>query len=460
MTILQEAVASVLERRTHYREAKDYYEGDVPEVFATAALRRTFRASGDRSRLNFCRPVVDAVVDRLEIANISGDTKRATDEIAKIWKRNDLGLEAAEIHRMTVVYGDCYVMAWPGADGDIQISYNAPTQMSLVYDPEDPRKKLYAVKMWRVSETETRLNIYTDTFIRKYKTNSGDVTEGTNWFETEVIDNPFGQIPVFHFRTHRPFGRPEHYAAYDAQNAINKLFVTNMMTIDYQGAPQRYALASMGDGGEMQDFNDGDTERENLGAIRNGPGELWFLKGVTQVGEFKPADAMAFWTPIEKVRDSIASLTNTPVHYLTTPNYGTPTGSALRVSESPLLKKIAARQMSIGYSWRDVFKFCLAIEGIKSDVVVTWTTHESLDELERWDVAAKKVNVGLSQRQALREGGYTEDQIEKIVEERMYEDEIGQTAYRRAARTDVNNDETNALRMPNATDEQGNEKRR
>jgi hypothetical protein len=457
MTILKEPVAAVLESRAAYKEAQAYYNGDVPETFATAKLRRAFRTTGDRSRLNFCRPVVDAVNDRLEIATISGDTKAATALIQKVWENNDLGLEAMEIHRMTLVNGDAYVMVWPDENGDVQISYNAPTNMTVVYDPENPRKMLYAVKMWRSGEAETRMNIYTDTEIRKYRTDSDEVTDGTNWFGVETIDNPFGQIPVFHFRTHRPFGRPEHYDAYDAQNAINKLFITNMFTIDYQGAPQRYALSQVDNSGEFTDFDEDQTERENIGSLKNGPGELWYLKGVHTVGEFKPADADTFWKPIEALRNTVASLTNTPAHYLSRGSYN-PTGQSLRVAESPLLKKVHDREMSFGYTWRDVFRFILNIEGINSNVQVLWKTHESLDELERWDVTAKKINAGLSKHQALREGGYTEDQIKQIMSERLSEDETGINDYarNRAVRVDPNNNENNTLDTPNATDEQGN----
>lgn len=456
MTILKEATAAVLDSRAKYKEAQAYYEGNVPETFATAKLRRAFRTTGDRSRLNFCRPVVDAVNDRLEIATISGDTKAATARIAKVWEDNDLGLEAMEIHRMTLVNGDAYVMVWPDGQGNVQISYNSPTNMAAVYDPENPRQMLYAVKMWKVSESETRMNVYTDTAIRKYKTNSGEVSEGANWSLVETVDNPFGQIPVFHFRTHRPYGRPEHFDALDAQNAINKLFITNMFTVDYQGAPQRYALSQVAEGGDFTDFDEDQSDRENIGALKNGPGELWYLKGVTQVGEFKPAESKVFWEPIEALRNTIASLTNTPAHYLSRGAFA-PTGQSLRVAESPLLKKVHDREMSFGYSWRDVFRFVLKLDGINSNVVVVWKTHESLDELERWDVTLKKINSGLSQRQALREGGYTEEQITQIMKERDEEAAKGQL-YQRApqARVDPNNNNTYPLAPPNATDAQGN----
>lgn len=436
MTIMKEAVNAVLEHKVHYATARDYYEGKVPEVFATARLRRVFANTGDFSRLNFCRPIVTAVSNRMEIASIVGDTKTATAKIAEVWNDNDMGLEAKEINDKSLIYGDGYALVWPDAAGKVRISYHSPETMGMVYNPEAPTERLYAVKMW-VANGKTRMNTYGADAIRKYVTNSTEVTDGSQWTLIETIDNPFGEVPVFHFRTHRPFGRPEHYDAYDAQNAINKLFITSMHTIDYQGAPQRYALANAGDG-EGSDFDDTDTDEEALQNLKNGPGELWYMKGVTKVGEFSVADPRNFWEPIKDTLRTMSALTDTPLHFFERTG-NNPTGNGLRTAEAPLLKKIADREQSFGYTWRDVFRFVLKIEGIKSGVQVFWKTHESLDELERWDVALKKINSGLSHRQALREGGYSPEQIEQIMSERQEEAKAG-LYYQRAPQTRVNTD--------------------
>jgi hypothetical protein len=447
MTILKQAVAAVLDRRNEYEIAENYYQGDIPETFTTSKLRKAMRNAQDDSRLNFCRPVVDAVNDRLEIASITGDTKAATAKINEVWKNNELDLEAQEIHRKALTYGDAFAIVWPDSNGDLQVAYNSPETTAIVYDAENPRKKAYAVKMWKSDENTTRLNIYTAETITRYTASGAEVTEGTNWTQVSTDDNPFGEIPVFHFRTHRPFGRPEHKDAYSAQNAINKLFITNMFTIDYHGAPQRFALASMDDT-ELKDFDEGGSDRENAESLKAGPGELWMLRGITNVGEFKPADPMAFWTPIQKSIQTIASTTNTPLHYFEKANM--PSGNALRTAESPLLKKVKDRAASFGATWREIFRFVLKVEKINSDVQVFWAAVESLDELERWDVSLKKINAGLSHKQALREGGYSEDQIVKIMEEREVEAAAG-LYYTRVPQTRVNesHDETQAL--PNNT---------
>jgi len=441
MTVLKDYVRSVLDRQSVYIKAEEYYEGDVAERFASARNARLFGTDYD-SKLNFCRPVVDAVLDRLELKNLKGTTQEATKMVNRVAEHNQLDLEAPEIHRRTLEYGDTFAIVWPNGDGEWDITLNSPRGMALVYDPENPRKKLYAVKMWRVSDSETRMNVFFADRIEKYITPKGDPSEASDWTLIDTVDNEFGEVPVFHFRTSRPFGRPEHADFYDAQDYINKEFVQSMITIDYQGAPQRYALAKAGASSEVDDFNEGDTDRENVNALKNGPGELWYLANVEKVGEFQPADPKVFWEPIKNTIRAGASLTNTPLHYFERTG-NVPSGEALRTAEAPLLKKVRARAASFGQTWKEIFAFILKAENINAKVEITWGEMESQDEGARWDVAIKKRNAGVSIAQTLREAGYDEDEIPGILEEARAEREAGLSAtYERATRVSTEDSET------------------
>jgi len=441
MTILREQVLSVIDRRNHYEMAEDYYDGNVPEVFASRALRKAFWDSGSQGQLNFCRPVVDAVNNRLYISAIQGTNDASTAAIDEIWRNNQLGLEANDIHRKSLTYGDGYAMVWPDENGDVEISFNSPLTTSIVYDPESPRKKLYAVKMWEVSDG-TRMNVYWPDRIEKYHVANKSATEGSNWNLIDTVDNPFGRVPVFHFRTQRPFGRPEHFDAYDGQDYINKQFVTSMLVTDYQGASQRWALTRPDtEGAGIDNFEDGDTDRENADGLQAGPGQVWFMDNIEKVGEFKAADPSVFWEPIKDTVRSLASITNTPLHYFEKTG-NVPSGEALRVAEAPLIKKVQDREASFGQTWREIFTFALEIMGIIDDVQVHWKAIESLDYLERLDADLKKRNVGLSLAQVMREAGYDEKVIERVIEEAALERTNGDVAgYERQVRVETQNDE-------------------
>lgn len=419
MTDISVAVRAIQDRQDFYDDAEKYYDGTVEEVFANPRMRRIFK--GGTFRLNFSRTVVDSVLNRLEVANIVGTDDQSNAMINQIFEQNELAMEMDEVHRRALQYGDCYVMVWPDENGEVLISYNSPKSTVLVYDEENPRKKSYAVKVWPIAsdnlESETpegwRLNVYYADRIEKYKTQGNLSHHANNWKFMEEIENPFGEVPVFHFRTQRPYGRPEHADAYEPQDMINKLASVHMSVVDYQGAPQRYALSASGASEEITDFDEEQTDRENLGSLQNGPGELWYLKGVTKVGQFDPADPKAFLEPYKEYIRTMASLTNTPLHYFERTG-NVPSGEALRVAEAPLLKKVKDRQQAFGAAWRDLFRFALKINGIESDVQVRWHAVESIDSLDTWTVAQKKKEVGLPIEQILAEMGYDSEVIEEI----------------------------------------------
>ena len=121
-------------------------------------------------------------------------------------------------------------------------------------------------------------------------------------------------------------------------------------------------------------------------------------------------------------------------------------GEAGRAAEAPLVKKIKDREASFTSTWKELLGFILKIEGMNTKVEVRWVNPESLDNLDFWDVLLKKINAGLSHRQALREAGYEEDEIDRIMAERQQEAADG-LYYQRAPQTRVNtnNDETQAI---------------
>lgn len=411
MSDIKKAIDTIVDRRRHYEIAENYYEGLQPEVFTSDSWLKMFRIDNKHFRFNFAKTVVDSVSNRLEIANILGVTDEATAEINRIWEKNDLKLDANEIHRNSLVYGDSYAIVWTDVNGEVTIDYNSPMTTVIIYDDENPRIKSFAAKMWETTDFEgkkmTKLNMYYPDRIEKYAVFGEvlNVISATGFLPYEVIENPWGEIPVFHFRTTKMYGRPEHIDAYGPQDAINKMMATHMVTVDYQGAPQRYALGGSGNSSEFEDFDETATDAENLKALKNGPGELWYLKGIDKVGEFAPADHKTFTEPVREFVRSMASITNTPLHYFEKTG-NVPSGEALRTAEAPLMKKVEDRQVAFGNAWRDLFRFVLAIEGINSDVEVKWQAVESMDSLDAWEVAVKKRVVGVSLEQVLIEMGY------------------------------------------------------
>jgi hypothetical protein len=416
------ALDYIITRREGYNRAETYYEGTQPEVFLNQRWFKLFKSGQKDFRFNFSKTVVDSVLNRLEIDQIETNSAQADEYMASILEQTDLKIDMNEIHRNALIYGDAYAIVWPDDTGTLAIDYNSPLTTVVIYDQENPRKKLYAAKMWQHATYDVKkikLNLYYADRIEKYE-GYGEIEnigfpQGENYTLLETIPNPWGEVPVFHFRTHKPYGRPEHADAFGPQDAINKLINTHMLTVDYQGAPQRYALSNGGSTAELDDFSEDDTARENIAALKNGPGELWYLQGVNSVGQFPAADPDIFTKPVVEFVNQMAAITGTPSHYFLRGSY-IPSGQALRVSEAPLTKKVLNRQMSFGSTWRDLFQFMLRIEGIVATIEIDWASAETVDAVDLWDVAVRKKSVGMPLEQILLELGY-DPEIAKLISE-------------------------------------------
>jgi hypothetical protein len=420
MSDIKKAFDHIIASRDAYIKAEAYYDGSQPEVFQSQRWNRIFRFENADFRFNFAKTVVDSVHNRLDVKQVQGVEESANNYLDTVFDQTDIKLDMNEIHRNALVYGDCYAIVWPDANGVVAIDYNSPKTTTIVYDQENPRLKSFAAKIWQV-ETETekiiKLNLYYPDRIEKYE-GRGDLeilTHAPKLDLVETVRNPWNEIPVFHFRTHKPYGKPEHFDAYGPQDAINKLISTHMYTVDYQGAPQRYALANGNNTAELEDFAEDDTARENLSSLQNGPGQLWYLQGVQSVGQFPAADPETFTKPVMEFVNAMASITSTPTHYFTKGSY-IPSGEALRVSEAPLTKKVLNRQLAFGSTWRDLFKLMLRIEGITSDVEIVWSNPETIDSVDQWDIAVRKKSVGMPLEQILLELGYDAEIAAQVAE--------------------------------------------
>ncbi len=420
MSDIKKAFDHILAQRDGYVKAEAYYDGHQPEVFQSQRWNRIFRFENADFRFNFAKTVVDSVLNRLEINQVQATTQAANNYIDRVFDQTDIKIDINEIHRSALIHGDTYAIVWPDMNGQVAIDYNSPLTTAIVYDQENPRVKSFAAKMWQVetdNEKLIKINLYYPDRIEKYE-GRGDLeilTTAPAMNLIEVVPNPWNEIPVFHFRTHKPYGKPEHYDAYGPQDAINKLINTHMYTVDYQGAPQRYALSNGGNSSEFEDFNDDDTARENLGALQNGPGQLWYLQGVSAVGQFPAADPKTFTEPVMEFVNAMASITSTPTHYFTKGSY-IPSGEALRVSEAPLTKKVLNRQLAFGNTWRDLFKFMLRVEGIRAEVEIDWQNPETIDTVDQWDIAVRKKSVGMPLEQILLELGYDAEIAAQVAE--------------------------------------------
>lgn len=418
-----------------YTKAQQYYEGDIPEFFASARLRRAMMRSGIALRFNFARMPVDAVVERLRLAAVNTTDQSADDVLGQLWLDNKIMLQSRQIIRRACEFGDAYVMVWPDPDDEtkIDIFYNSPQCVRVFYDAENPLRKSYAIKRWAVGK-QVRVDLFYSDHIQKWISKPGSKgTHAQDWIPyTDQPDdlwpylNPFGEIPIFHFRTDQPYGEPEHKGFYGPQDAIHKLILLHMAGVDYQAFPQRWmTLDPDTDTSEAADadedtFSFADTSTgstippagEARSQFQADPGSLWMLKGAKGVGQFDVADHGNFTDPMLTYLRMGAEITNTPLHRID-PTGDHPSGESLRTAEAPFVHKIEDRQLSFGDTWRELFVFALKVAGFANpEVTVRWTPAQTVNDLEGWQTVAQKLAAGVPAEQAFLEAGYSDEQVE------------------------------------------------
>lgn len=478
---LELGLAELDNAHDEYELAELYYEGKNEEIFASNRIARVLRAYEQRFRLRLAKVPVDAVSDRLEIATITvnrpvpgaaseSEQQPASDQDKDLTQRlqdeirdaNDMDVEETEVMHRACEFGDAYLIVdHDTEDNRVSLYYNSPFETRIVYDSSGRYKK-FAIKVWFEIDIEGnefgRVTLFYADAIEEYITKPGhegkDIGDWIPYGDgSPILDErgepmldeatqlpitiegvyfyPFGQIPVFHFRTRKPYGVPEHEAAYGPQDMIDKLTITHMSSVDFQGFPQRFFLEDPAfdesDEGESWDEDDASagTTSTPTPKLKSGPGEAWFLRGIKAAGQFAPADPDAFLKPLMFFGKAMSAVTNTPFPLFD--DDSTSSGEDRRVKESGQTRRVKKRQKQFGATWREVYAYCLSLlanddfDALRERVEVRWVPAESIDPAEAWELAGKKKGVGLPLEQILEEHGYSPDAIKAIKEASMKE---------------------------------------
>lgn len=457
-----------------YREAAEYYEGRPEEWFSSARVARLLKkARTDRLRLNFAQTPVNAVTERLELTGVSTDNADHQKALTALWDANELDQELPNLFLRAGEFGDAYLYMDVDTEGDettVELFYNSPLVGRMMYDPENPRRKAYYIKRWGSVHPESKLPVvrvnlvYRDRverYVTLAKDSKGDKPEdygpyvGTD--EDSTSDTPhiierddLGFLPVYHLRAGgRPYGTPEHLHAYGPQDAVNKLAITHLGSIDFVGFPQRWAAedAASGDDEATPDDIDDIYRAEQTASTAEGtpgvdqlatnernrpengltadPGGMWWLKGVRDVGQFDPADSKNFLDSIVLYIKIMAHVSGTPAYLFDLPGE-VPSGTAQRAADAPLEKKAKARRRGYGGAVKDCLEDALGALGHKNAVVsLQWAAGQIVDDTDGWTAAAAKIAAGVPLRQVLLEQGYTDTQLDAWkVPESVYSDDV------------------------------------
>lgn len=453
---IEQAIYELRTNAARYARSEAYYRGEHQLAFASEKFRNTFGSLFREFAMNLCPAVCDSVRDKLIVTGFTvdddGDSSSAANVAAaarRVWQENRMAVRASELHKEVLKNGDAYALVWPGPDGKPTVYPNRASSCTVVYDEESPGKILRAAKYWRTPDKRARLNLLYPDRIEKYisaRETSGSFPDAkelvplveSNAFTREkplpedsvsdgrpvgkrgftpkgvtlnVVPNPYGVVPVFHFANNADVGSlglSELEAAIPIQDGMNKSVLDMLVSMEFAAYRQRWAA-----GIEIEYDADG----KPVAPFTAGVEHLWISQNPeARFGDFENSNLEQFLKVKDSFRIDIASVTGTPLHYLMPFTAGFHSGEAFRKTETRFISKVRSRQESFGQTWAALMAFALRIEGHSADVrlVTNWEDPSQLSETEMLENIRLKKELGLLPWQALREAGCGSDEAASL----------------------------------------------
>ena len=411
-TDLERAYLALTEKQVRYTTLFEYYDGLHPLRYTSERLREVFGDREARFSQNWAAVVIDSELERIRLKEFTvAKQEQLTQTLNDLFVDTELKLDADDVHKAALVCGEAFVFVWKDDETNaVEAYYNDPRLCHVFYDPHKPRVKQFAVKWW-VDETDDKryLNLYYPERIEYYvsKSKAENVQSWKNFVEAEPnAENPFGIVPIFHFRPDRRKIKSELTNVIEPQDAINKLMADMMIAAEFGAFKQRWIVTNA-----------------DITTLKNSPNEIWTVPAGdgegenTQVGEFNPTELDNYLKAMERIANNIAIISRTPKHYVFSQG-GDPSGEALIAMEAPLNKKTQTHIDRFEPAWAQVAAFVLQLSGAaeikERDITPTFERPETVQPMTAAQIRQTNVASGIPLNTTLKREGWTEAEIEDM----------------------------------------------
>lgn len=431
-----------------YKRAKRYADGTAPEIAGSSVARRIVEQS-EAAPISFAHIPVDVISDKIELASITAPEAQAAAALEAWMDANDIDDESSDWIRKACTFGDYYVIIDPreeDEDGRAMVETadtlgTSPLSAIVIYDKRTQREPEFGAHVWDASTAlapRTRAVLYYDDGSVKLVSRVG--SKGTDAEDYELDFDPVEDDPedawIFHNGDRmlikhlavggKPYGIPVHRRAWGFQDAITKISANNLVNVDAQGLPSRWAL--LDPTAEIDDDIDDDfgtdgpstpagsrdgmttAAKTTASRVRAVPGAISLLRGVKQVGTFDSGEADPFLKNLDWYVRGMAVATGIALFEFDL-NGEQPSGESRRRAEGRANRTAAKIKRQAEAFFRDLADTVLALAGITGRVAVTFNPSETSTDKDGLELVALKVKTGVPLRQALREAGYSDELV-------------------------------------------------
>lgn len=440
---LMDAANDEAARQAAIVRARKYHAGDQ-FVRLDARLRAYLKDTGgladsDALRLNVCRTVVSAVVERLIVAQVTSGDAASAQLAADIWRASRMDAMQDDVHEATVRDGESFlVLGWDAAQAlPVMVPHPRYTATDLAAmrpeaigetltgdgygvrafypDDDDTQPMLFASKQWTEVRydggkrtTRRRLTVYHPDRIERYvRTRDWELLETVPWLDRQRL--PLG-IPVVHVRN--PGLHAEAWDAIPLQNAINKLL------IDLMTASDMTAFRILAAFGWIPTTDGAPLRADGANALTIEPGAI--IGSASKDGSLTAIDGADLAPALESINSLIAwtaMVTDTPVSRFVFTR-AVASAASQKEGNAPLLNKVQKRQTLIGDAYADAMGLArrmAATFGRATDSTAPyraeWRPAEEQDEEAEMKALRIKRELGVPQEQLWIELGYSQEQI-------------------------------------------------
>lgn len=443
---LRRALKVIADRTELYTEAKEYYDGTHAEVFDSTAAESVVSQS-KKTPVSFAHIPVDTLSEKIDLSSVVAADANAMRALVAWLDANEIEDEATDWVRLACTFGDYYVVTDPlGEDEDgtalpdeVTAIGMSPLSTVVVYDKKTGRTKQYGAHFWDAGSTDqpvTRAWLYYDDCSVKLRADGKNVTSADEFtldvevggdYEDAFIDNEAGKMLISHLAIgSKPYGTPVHKKAWGPQDAITKISANNLVNVDAQGLPSRWAL--MDPTAEIDDDMDDDfgtdgpstsaADSDGRRGATNGrrtrlvPGAVEYLRGVKETGTYDSGDSDPFLSNMDWYVRAMAVATGIPLFEFDLKGEQ-PSGESRRRAEGRANRTAKRIKRNFGAFVEELADLMLTLVGHPSEVTVTFTPSETATDKDGLELVALKMKNGVPLRQALLEAGYTDEQVEE-----------------------------------------------